>query len=122
MGIVAGNVRSLLRTAETQLKDLNLGNGGSRHQNIGNGIAAALRYLDEQEATLGRLLETATLRDGIAIQRAIEDAGVEGAIRQLHASEGERPATYRVEIAGMATIEGTVEQLVTLLGLMQRAG
>lgn len=70
---------------------------------------------------MGRLLETETLRDGIAIQLAIEGAGMAGAIRQIAPAEGERPATYRVEIATMATIEGTVDQLVALLGLMQSA-
>lgn len=122
MATAVVQLRSALRTAQAQLRDLNLGTSGERHRNIAEGLSAALRYMDEQEATLGRLLETETLRDGIAIQRAIEGAGVDGAIRQIAPAEADRPATYRVEIATMATIEGTVDQLVVLLGLMKAAG
>lgn len=122
MAIASGTVRIALGTAIAQLRDLNLGTSGERHRNLAEGLHAALRYIDQQEAELGKLLETETLRDGIAIQRAIEDAGIDGAIRQLNAAEGARAAIYRVEIAAMATIEGTVDQLVALLTLMKQAG
>jgi len=116
----AETARVALRQAQRQLDELNLGESGSRHRNIAEGLKQATAYIEAQEARVGRLLETATLRDGIAIQRGLDEAGVMGAIRQMSPTEGDAPATYRVEMGGGA-IEGTVDQLTAILALFPRA-
>lgn len=111
-------LRDSITVADRQLDELNLGNG-TRRTNIARALEAMTAYLREQEATLGKLLEAATLRDGIAIQSALDSARVEGAILQLAPAEGDAPARYRVEATELGALEGTVQQLTAMLAKMR---
>lgn len=113
-------LREAIDVAERQVAELSLGNG-SRRTNIVRALDAMSAYLREQEVTLGKLLEATTLRDGIAIQAALDSAHVEGAILQLAPAEGDTPARYRVEATELGALEGTVGQLTAMLAKM-RAG
>lgn len=119
--IQAGAVRAALKEGRAMLDALNLGASGERHRTLARALEYSGRYLDAVEERMGRLLETETLRDGIAIQRALDDTGLAGEmeIRQLSARDGETPARYRVEVADLGAIEGTVAQVVGILGRME---
>lgn len=111
-----------LKDAGEMLDTLNLGFGGQRHRTIERGLDCARWYIEGMEGRMGRLLEAETLRDGIAIQGALDRARLAGEIRQVAARDAEQPARYRVETADLGTFEGSVEQVVAILGRMVGGG
>lgn len=121
--VSAQSARVALERARRQLDELNLGETGQRHRTIADGLYKALDYIERTEAIVGKLLDTATLRDGIAIQRALDAAGVGGTIRQVAPAADDQqdpqPARYRVDLDGWPTVEGTVEELTRLLALVR---
>jgi hypothetical protein len=93
---------------------------GDHHRTVAPFVAEVARYFDAEEERSTRLLPAAVLADGIALQSALEQAGLSGEIAELIRPDGETPGRYRIAVEDEdggepLRLEGTVAKLTSLL-------
>lgn len=123
--VTADEVRGGLRRARRELAERKFSPGGDIYRNFAEPFDAIERYVEQQEAEDGIVLNPVVLRESALIWRTVEDqlsadmikaeaVGVR-ILKPKPTDAADKPRSYRVTLKTLGAFEGTAEQAVDLV-------